>query len=285
MDPRETPWNGRVAHVSLRGKVEAERFVEGEEHPVQSTVCDLLDKPGGSRERQLLRGESFIGLDVQDGYVFGFAARDRYCGWVESAAFPGAPSEPATHRISVAHSYGKSTSGLKTKGRIINLSMGTRLALLDTEGDWSRAAWNRGAVPSDLFVPSQHLVPLQSTEPDPVAVAERLLGTPYLWGGNSAFGIDCSGLVQIACLACGIPCPGDSDQQAARLGVPLPVGTPPQRGDLLFWKGHVAWVVDDTRILHANARTMSVAYEDREAAIARIQAAGDGPVTAHKRLT
>jgi len=119
---------------------------------------------------------------------------------------------------------------------------------------------------------------------DPVTIATVLLGTPYLWGGNSAFGIDCSGLVQAACMVCGIACPGDSDMQAAGLGQLVTDGSPPRRGDLLFWKGHVAWVSGPDTILHANAHHMAVAYEGLVAAVARIAAQGGGPVTAHRRL-
>ncbi|MGB1209466.1 MAG: C40 family peptidase, partial [Paracoccaceae bacterium] len=132
-------------------------------------------------------------------------------------------------------------------------------------------------------IPTQHLAPLPHAFPDPAAVAELFLGTPYLWGGNSRWGIDCSGLVQAAFLACGIPCPGDSDQQQAALGPRLPPQTPKQRGDLLFWRGHVAWVVDAQTLLHANAHHMAVAHEPIETAILRIAAQGDGPMTAHIR--
>ncbi len=135
------------------------------------------------------------------------------------------------------------------------------------------------------FVPAQHLRPLDEPDSDPAAVAQRFTGTPYHWGGNSGFGIDCSGLVQAACLACGVACPGDSDQQEARLGQPLPGGTQPERNDLLFWKGHVALVVSDSALIHANAHHMAVTCEDIDTALARIEKQGDGLVTSHKRLT
>jgi cell wall-associated NlpC family hydrolase len=117
-----------------------------------------------------------------------------------------------------------------------------------------------------------------------VAVAELFLGTPYLWGGNSRWGLDCSGLVQAGLLACGLACPGDSGDQERELGTAPPEGTPAQRGDLLFWRGHVAWVSGDNMLLHANAHHMAVVFEPMDQAIARIEAQGDGPVTAHKRL-
>ncbi len=137
----------------------------------------------------------------------------------------------------------------------------------------------------DGWLFARHLRPAGAPMDDPVAVAELFFGTPYLWGGNTGDGIDCSGLVQAACLACGIACPGDSDLQESALGAPLADDAPLRRGDLLFWKGHVAWVADAGRILHANAFQMAVAYEAIPAAIARIEAQGDGPVTARRRLS
>ena len=119
---------------------------------------------------------------------------------------------------------------------------------------------------------------------DPVAIAESLLGTPYLWGGNSCWGIDCSGLVSAAFSGRGVPVPGDSDQQLAELGQALPADAPVQRGDLFFWKGHVGLIEDADTLLHANAHHMAVAHEPIAEAIARIEAQGDGPVTARKRL-
>jgi cell wall-associated NlpC family hydrolase len=132
------------------------------------------------------------------------------------------------------------------------------------------------------FVPLVHLLPADSVMTDPVAVAEMFLGTPYLWGGNSRAGIDCSGLVQAALLACAIPCPGDSDLQARTVGTELAPDAPSHRGDLIFWKGHVAMVADSHRLIHANGHAMATVHEPMAAALDRIAATGT-PVLTRRR--
>jgi cell wall-associated NlpC family hydrolase len=129
-------------------------------------------------------------------------------------------------------------------------------------------------------VPKQHLGPVDVFEDDPAGIAALYLDTPYLWGGNSRWGIDCSGLVQAACHACGIACPADSDMQQASLGILLPDGSIPQRNDLMFWEGHVALVWDDDTLIHANGNDMAVVFESLEEALDRIE----GQITAHRRL-
>nr|WP_275116162.1 NlpC/P60 family protein [Aliiroseovarius subalbicans] len=275
-----TPANSRVAHVSLRGQIEANSFVEGEDHLVAVVVTDLLSA-AGERDRQLLRGERFTVLDLHQGKAFGIARKDGYCGWLNPSDLLSAPHEAPTHRVAAARSYGKSTPGLKTMGRITPLPFGARLTVLGQSDGWAKIAWVRGTIPRDFHVPSRHLVPLDQLETDPVAVAQLFVGTPYLWGGNSTFGIDCSGLVQAALLACGIPCPGDSDMQQT-LGAPATGAH--CRGDLLFWKGHVAMVVDETQLIHANAHHMAVAFEGIDDAITRIESQGNGKVTARRRV-
>lgn len=279
-DRRSLRSNGTVAHRSLQGAVQAERFTDGEQAHVTAIVTDLCPQPKGPRDRQLLRGEAFTILDRAEGHAFGFAAKDGYVGWVEATALAPHTSAP-THRVATPRSYAKTTPGLKTMGAVTPLPYGARLTALGETDGWTEIEWPTGTT---SFVPTQHILPLSTRATDPAAEAEKLLGTPYLWGGNSSFGLDCSGLVQAALLACGLPCPGDSDQQEAQLGTALPDTATPQRGDLYFWKGHVAMATGATTLIHANAHHMAVAYEPISNAITRITAQGDGPVTSRRRL-
>lgn len=261
------------------------RVVPSQTRRMVRPVTDLCAAPAGARDRQMLRGQTFVVRAMTDtGWAFGETGTDGYSGWIETAGLDTYPDAKPSHRVTVRASYAKTTGGLKTPGAVTPLSMGSDVHVRDETDGWSRIAWADGPQTRDLFVPALHLCPIDTQDPDPVTVAERLLGTPYLWGGNSAFGIDCSGLVQIACHACGMACPGDSDQQMAQLGETLDPGTPPQRGDLLFWKGHVGWIADPDTLLHANAYAMSVTREPLQTAIARIAAQGD-PVLRHARLT
>ncbi len=273
-DPRLTPANGRVAHVALRGQVEAARYSAGEWRRVVRPQAPILDRPGGARLRELLLGARFLVLDEEAGHAFGQAGADGYVGHVPLAAL--GPDIAPSHRVSAIRSLARTRPDLKDTGPVTPLSFGAQVTVTARSGDWAETPLGH--------VPRAHLAPVEQTAPDPVAVAEMFLGTPYLWGGNSAFGIDCSGLVQAACHAAGIACPGDSDMQEASLGTLLPAGSVPRRGDLLFWKGHVALVCGPDLLIHANAHAMAVAHEGVQAAIARISAQGEGPVTAIRRL-
>lgn len=284
-DRRRLRFNGRVAHDSLRGQIADAKFVPGTPHRVIRPVTALFSGPeAGARDRELILGQGFTVLDRQGGMAFGFADHDGYVGWVEDRALAAGTAAPS-HRVGTRHSIVKSRPDLKTGGAVMMPPHGALVAATGAaRGAWRPIEIGQGETRLTAWMPAAHLVPLGDHGADPVAVAALYLGTPYLWAGNSSFGIDCSGLVQAACLACGIPCPGDSDQQQAELGQSLPEDAPLRRGDLLFWKGHVGWVADPQTLLHANAHQMAVTYEPLAGAIARIAAQGDGPVTARTRL-
>lgn len=261
--------------MDLQGQVTADLFTTGAPALVTVPVADLWSGPDRqSRDRQLLWGETVQVFETRKGVCFVQAARDGYVGYV-MAAHLGAEAE-MTHRVAVPGTHLYPRPDIKAADTIW-LSFGSRLRVVSGSGDFFET--DQG-----YFVPKPHLRPLKAYFSDPVTVAQMHFGVPYLWGGNSTLGIDCSGLVQAALLAAGIACPGDSDLQQQALGHALPPKTPPMRGDLFFWRGHVAMAVDSDTLIHANAHHMAVAYEPISEAINRIANSGGGPVTAHRRL-
>lgn len=274
MDSRMTPANGRVAAEWLKGTVAADAFVAPELASVQLPVVDLWSTPQGTdRDRQLLMGEAVDVFERRDGMAFVRSHRDGYVGYVAERAL-GAPVD-ITHIVGVPATHLYSTPDFK-RPQAMRLPFGARLRVVAA----SAAFFETDA---GLHVPRPHLRPANRPFTDPASVAQLFFGVPYLWGGNSSDGIDCSGLVQAACLACHIPCPGDSDMQEATLGEPVSDG-PVLRGDLFFWKGHIAMAVDGDVLIHANAHHMAVSYERIPDAIARIEEQGGGGVTARRRL-
>lgn len=277
LDPRLTPATARAAAVELEGVVEAARYVRGTWRAVQQPLLNLCDAPRGPRASQLLYGERFRVIDERDGYAFGQAERDGYCGWVLAGAL--GRDEATTHWVAAPSTHLYPKPEVKAPPEVA-LFLGSRVRVVAEAGGFLRLATGH-------FVPRQHLQPLRARFGDPVAIADLFLGTPYLWGGSSRWGLDCSGLVQAALTACGVACPRDSDMQRA-LGEA--VEGEPARGDLVFWAGHVGMIGDGGQLLHANAHHMAVAYEPLAEAVERIRGKGgagqgSGEVEAVRRVT
>lgn len=273
-DPRVTLARPDLADLDLQGLVAAERYEAPTLRQAAVPAAALRKAPDAFAEQwdQLLFGELFRVLEVKDGFAWGQAARDGYVGFVAEADL-AAPGAPATHQVAVSRTYAFAEPSIKSRPTGL-YSLGALTAIEATDG---RFAKGEG---TGWFV-AAHLAPVGVARADYVAVAESFLGAAYQWGGRESLGLDCSGLVQQALAACGRAVPRDTDMQLAFFA---PVTAEArQRGDLVFWKGHVAILLDAETILHANAHHMAVAIEPLAEAVARIETAGGGAVTGWRR--
>jgi cell wall-associated NlpC family hydrolase len=277
-DPRLTPARADLAAKHLYGQVEAARFVEGVAREVIDAQAPVRREPSPDAplDTEALKGERVTVYEENgEGWCWG-QIEDGYVGWLPATAlsFPG---PPPTHRVAALRTLVFPGPSIKVPP-LEALSLGCRLAVLRAEDTLAVTA-------SGGYVPVRHLVEIGAHEPDYVAVAEKFVGVPYLWGGKTSLGLDCSALVQVALTAAGIACPRDSDMQERALGTSIETdATKLRRGDLVFWKGHVAIVRDATTFVHANAFHMAVAIEPIAQALARI-AAGGSAVRSVKRLS
>jgi hypothetical protein len=274
-DPRITPARPDLAAKHLEGKVAAARFLAGEQREVIDAQAPMRAGPAPDAPlvTEALMGERVTIYEFNDeGWAWGQLADDGYVGWLPANALL-APRAAPTHRVTALRTLAFPAPSIKLPP-VVMPPLGAKLTVTREQ--------DRFAVSPLGFVPAGHLAPLDHREADFVAVAERFIGAPYLWGGKTNYGLDCSGLVQVALNACGIACPRDSDMIERQMGHAIDVGQT-RRGDLVFWKGHMAIVRDAAAIVHANAFHMAVAIEPIAEAIARISAAGS-EVTSVKRL-
>lgn len=284
LDPRLTPARPDLAARFLEGRVIAERFVEGEPARVLEGVVPLRRAPRADAplDTEALMGETLTVYEEDaEGWAWVQLARDGYVGWMPAHAYLKGPAAAPTDKVSALRTFVYPGASIK-EPPLAWASLGTPLTILrEVEVDGrGYAVTSTGGV-----VVAKHLAPIDRFERDPVAVAERFLGTPYLWGGRSSLGIDCSGLVQTALQACGIAAPRDSDLQEQTVGEAI--GRDPanwRRGDLLFWPGHVGLVRDAETFIHANGWMMAVGIEGIAEGLARI-AAKDSLLRTVRRVT
>ncbi|MBV1696908.1 MAG: C40 family peptidase [Hyphomicrobiales bacterium] len=275
-DPRLTPARADLAARTLEGKVVAARYVDGHAREVIEPQAPLRlePSPDAPLATEALKGERVTIYETNDeGWAWGQLAADGYVGWLPANGLT-VPGATPTHKVVSLRTFVFPAPSIKTTP-LEALPLGARVAVARFDGNFAVTASGR-------FLPAVHLAPIDTHETDFVAVAERFVGAPYLWGGKTMLGLDCSGLVQMALTACGIACPRDSDLQEQALGTAADAGDP-QRGDLFFWKGHVGIIRDRASLLHANAFHMAVVIEPIADAVARIRASG-AEVSSIRRL-
>lgn len=278
-DPRVTAARPDLAAAELKGTVAAARFSPGRVMRIFRGTAALREAPNDAAglSTELLFGERFTVYEEKDGWAWGQAALDGYVGYVRADAL-ALPGKNPTHRVAALNAPLLPAPDTKHVAHA-HLPMNAKLCVTRTDGVFAH-------LDDGLYVLAEHLSPFLQPETDWVAVAERFAGVPYLWGGKTAAGLDCSGLIQTALEAGGRAAPRDTDMMEAALGRSVPVAADLsglRRGDLIFWKGHVGVMRDSQTLLHANAFVMEVASEKLADAHARI-AKSEGAIRAIKRL-
>ncbi len=266
LDRRTNAYRDDLAAKALEGRVTAPRFVEGTKRQVAIGLASLKRTPEASarQDTEALFGETVTVYDTRDGWSWVQLASDGYVGYVLEPSL--GPPHAATHKVTAERTFLYSEADIKSP-TLAALSHGSELAVAGTSGALL-------ALASGGYVVARHTAPIDRFAPDFVAVAETLAGVPYLWGGKSTKGLDCSGLLQLSMQAAGLGCPRDSDMQAKALGTTIAKDAPMKRGDLVFWPGHAGIMVDATRLLHANGFHMETVIEPLAEAVERIAGTG-----------
>lgn len=284
LDPRIHAYRADLADERLAGLVEASRYIPGDLSHVHRDSVPLFSSPSFDVELQTeaLFGEQVRIFEIRDSWAWGQLLTDGYVGYIPLEGLsPGVLS--ATHRISSLRSFIYEDANIKSPP-IALISMLSQLAvseIVSAKGGEFFELEDKG------YVFAGHGVEIGEHETDFVAVAERFIGSPYLWGGRTSLGLDCSALIQVGLLACGRECRRDSDLQAGSIGALLSDISDLsvlKRGDLVFWKGHIGVMVDEANLLHSNAHHMAVAVEPLAPAVERIKHNGGGEITAIRRI-
>lgn len=268
-DPNVNAYRPDLASERLRGIVAAERYAEGERRQARQGTVPMRDAPApdACQVSELLFGEEFVVLDEADGWVWGQCVDDDYVGYAAADAFRAEPLAP-THKIGALKAHVFSEPDLKSLP-LDSISLGSRVAITDRSGNYARLA-------DGGWLHQVALAPLDGTEPDFVATALRFMGVPYLWGGRSALGLDCSGLAQVTLTQAGIACPRDTYMQVDTVGESAASDGPYRRGDLVVFPNHCGLMIDENEMVHANATAMCVSIDPLSRVVEIVKGESDG---------
>ena len=280
LDPRLHVMRGDLADERLRGRVSATRYVPGEPSQIVRALVAVRRRPGHGEplDTEAIFGEAVSVFDTAGGFSWVQLERDGYVGYVPADVVSREVVEP-THRVSALATFVYPSPDIKAPP-LMQLPMGARVAITSMDDRFGQL--NTGG-----NIVLRHVTEVSRYARDYVDVAERFIGTPYLWGGRTRYGLDCSGLVQTALDAAGISAPRDTDMQQSAIGTDVLIPADLDgldRGDLVFWAGHVGLMTDSIMLLHANAHHMTVAVEPLTFAAERIAKAGGGRVVAVRRV-